>query len=133
MPLSVITKRSSGTITCKSSVVCSDVSKVRKLELADTTKELGMDVLVEVHDSEEMQRALKLDTPLMGINNRNLRTFETSLQTTLDLQVMVPDERLVITESGIHTPDDVSLMMDNGIYTFLERGSSRRGLIRKDL
>lgn len=88
-------------------------------ELADTTKELGMDVLVEVHDSEEMQRALKLDTPLMGINNRNLRTFETSLQTTLDLQVMVPDERLVITESGIHTPDDVSLMMDNGIYTFL--------------
>ena len=88
-------------------------------ELADTTKELGMDVLVEVHDREEMERALKLDTPLMGINNRNLRTFETSLQTTLDLQAMVPDERLVITESGIHTPDDVRLMMDNGIYTFL--------------
>jgi len=88
-------------------------------ELADTTKELGMDVLVEVHDSEEMQRALNLDTPLMGINNRNLRTFETSLQTTLDLQAMVPDERLVITESGIHTHDDVRLMMDNDIYTFL--------------
>ncbi|MBT5826349.1 MAG: indole-3-glycerol phosphate synthase TrpC [Gammaproteobacteria bacterium] len=88
-------------------------------ELADTTKELGMDVLVEVHDSEEMQRALNLDTPLMGINNRNLRTFETSLQTTLDLQAMVPDERLVITESGIHTQDDVRLMMDNDIYTFL--------------
>ncbi|MBT4145473.1 MAG: indole-3-glycerol phosphate synthase TrpC [Gammaproteobacteria bacterium] len=88
-------------------------------ELADTTKELGMDVLVEVHDSEEMQRALNLDTPLMGINNRNLRTFETSLQTTLDLQAMVPDERLVITESGIHTQDDVRLMRDNDIYTFL--------------
>ncbi|TXK93279.1 indole-3-glycerol-phosphate synthase, partial [Methylococcaceae bacterium CS5] len=71
------------------------------------------------HDKAEMERALKLDTPLMGINNRNLRTFETSLQTTLNLQAMVPEDRLVITESGIHTPEDVQLMMDNDIYTFL--------------
>ncbi len=88
-------------------------------KLADTTKELGMDILVEVHDKAEMERALTLDTPLIGINNRDLHTFETSLQTTLDLKSMVPDDRLVITESGIHTPDDVQLMMDNGVFTFL--------------
>ncbi|MCD2449242.1 indole-3-glycerol phosphate synthase TrpC [Methylicorpusculum oleiharenae] len=87
--------------------------------LADTANELGMDVLVEVHDADEMTRALTLDTPLIGINNRNLRTFETRLQTTLDLKAQVPDDRLIITESGIHTPDDVKLMLDNGIYTFL--------------
>ncbi len=88
-------------------------------ELAATTIELGMDILVEVHNAEEMTRALALDTPLIGINNRNLKTFETTLQTTLELQSMVPAERLIITESGIHTPEDVQLMLDNEIYTFL--------------
>lgn len=88
-------------------------------ELADTAKKLGMDVLVEVHDAAELERALTLDTLLIGINNRNLRTFETTLQTTLDLKAMVPDDRLIITESGIHTRDDVKLMMDNGVYAFL--------------
>lgn len=100
-------------------LIVAALSDMQMHELADTTQELGMDILVEVHDKAEMQRALKLDTPLMGINNRNLRTFETSLQTTLDLQAMVPEDRLVITESGIHTPEDVQLMKDNGIYTFL--------------
>ena len=100
-------------------LIVSALADAQMHELADTTKELGMDILVEVHDQAEMERALKLDTPLMGINNRNLRSFETSLQTTLNLQTMVPDDRLVITESGIHTPEDVRLMMDNGIYTFL--------------
>ncbi|GFO72130.1 indole-3-glycerol phosphate synthase [Bathymodiolus japonicus methanotrophic gill symbiont] len=100
-------------------LIVSALADTQMHELADTTKELGMDILVEVHDQAEMERALKLDTPLMGINNRNLRSFETSLQTTLDLQKMVPDDRLVITESGIHTSEDVRLMMDNGIYTFL--------------
>lgn len=100
-------------------LIVAALAETQMHELADVSKELGMDVLVEVHDQEEMERALKLDTPLMGINNRNLRTFDTSLQTTLDLQAMVPDGRLVITESGIHTPEDVSLMMNNGIYTFL--------------
>ena len=88
-------------------------------ELAQTAAKLGMDVLVEVHDAMEMERALKLDTPLIGINNRNLRSFETSLQTTLDLKTQVPTDRLVITESGIHTADDVKLMQDNGVYAFL--------------
>ncbi len=89
------------------------------LELAKTAKELGMDVLVEVHDADELQRALTLDTPLIGINNRNLRTFETSLQTTLDLKEQIPQDRIIITESGIHTTEDVKLMTDHGIYAFL--------------
>lgn len=88
-------------------------------ELSDTATKLGMDVLVEVHNAEELQRALTLDTKLIGINNRNLRTFETSLQTTLDLKADIPADRLIITESGIHTHEDVQLMLDNGIYTFL--------------
>lgn len=88
-------------------------------ELADTAKKLGMDVLVEVHDAMELERALTLDTKLIGINNRNLRTFETTLQTTLELKKQVPDDRLIITESCIHTPDDVQLMLENGIYAFL--------------
>ncbi|WAK02154.1 indole-3-glycerol phosphate synthase TrpC [Methylobacter sp. YRD-M1] len=88
-------------------------------ELADVAVKLGMDVLVEVHDAAEMARALMLDTKLIGINNRNLRTFETTLQTTLDLKALVPADRMIITESGIHTPDDVRLMLDNEIYAFL--------------
>ncbi|MDP1664073.1 MAG: indole-3-glycerol phosphate synthase TrpC [Methylobacter sp.] len=88
-------------------------------ELSDIATKLGMDVLVEVHNAEELQRALTLDTKLIGINNRNLRTFETSLQTTLDLKMQIPADRMIITESGIHTHEDVQLMLDNGIYTFL--------------
>lgn len=88
-------------------------------ELAFAATKLGMDVLVEVHDAEELKRALKLDTKLIGINNRNLRTFETSLQTTLDLKRQIPGDKIIVTESGIHTHDDVQLMLDNAIYAFL--------------
>ena len=88
-------------------------------ELAELAHQLGMDVLVEVHDAEELQRALHLNTTLVGINNRDLRTFETSLQTTLSLLATIPDDRIVVTESGIHTPADVALMRDNNVHAFL--------------
>ncbi len=88
-------------------------------ELAKTATEQGMDILVEVHNAKELELALTLETPLLGINNRNLKTFETSLQTTLELKKEIPDDRLVITESGIHTVEDVQLMLNNQVYTFL--------------
>ena len=88
-------------------------------ELSDLAAELGMDVLVEVHDEQELERALKLPNKLVGINNRNLRTFETSLDTTLLMLNKIPDDRLVVTESGIHTPEHVKLMRDHNVHTFL--------------
>lgn len=80
---------------------------------------LGMDVLIEVHDAEELQRALQVPNPMIGINNRNLRTFKVSLQTTLDILGQIPDDRLVITESGILAPADVALMREHDVHGFL--------------
>jgi indole-3-glycerol phosphate synthase len=80
---------------------------------------LGMAVLVEVHDAAELDRALRLKTPLVGVNNRNLRTFEVSLQTTLDLLPRVPPGRLLVTESGIAQPGDVRRLRDAGVHAFL--------------
>lgn len=88
-------------------------------ELSQLALLLGMDVLVEVHSEEELHRALVLNLPLIGINNRDLRTFETSLDTTLDLLKFIPDETIVITESGIHTQEDVNLMRENAVNGFL--------------
>jgi indole-3-glycerol phosphate synthase len=88
-------------------------------ELTRLARQLDMDVLMEVHDGDELERALAIDGPLLGINNRNLRSFETKLSTTLDLLPRIPKERVVVTESGIHTPDDVKLMRDNGVNVFL--------------
>ena len=98
-------------------VAALELAQMQKLEAL--ANELGMAVLVEVHDADELGLALQLDTPLIGINNRNLRTFEVSLQTTLDLLKIMPEDRFVVTESGIFTPDDVKLMMDNQVQGFL--------------
>jgi indole-3-glycerol phosphate synthase len=88
-------------------------------ELESLAHELGMAVLVEVHDAAELERALELRTPLLGINNRNLRTFETRLETTLDLLPRIPADRQVITESGILAPEHVALMRGRGVNGFL--------------
>lgn len=88
-------------------------------ELEACAQELGMDVLVEVHDGDELTAALKLKTPLVGINNRNLRTFEVSLDTTIGLLPRIGSERLVVTESGIMVPGDVQRMRDANVHAFL--------------
>ena len=88
-------------------------------QLAQLAEDLGMDVLVESHDAQELARALMLSTPLVGLNNRNLHTFELTLQTTFDLLAMVPEDRIVVTESGIHTPADVVLMQNQNVNAFL--------------
>jgi indole-3-glycerol phosphate synthase len=88
-------------------------------ELANLATHLGMDVLVEVHDAEELERSLLLNLPLVGINNRDLRTFETTLDTTLSLLPHIPKDRIVVTESGIHTPADVKEMQAHHVNAFL--------------
>jgi indole-3-glycerol phosphate synthase len=88
-------------------------------ELEACAQELGMDVLVEVHDGDELTAALKLRTKLVGINNRNLRTFETTLDTTIGLLPRIPADKLVVTESGIMVPDDVKRMRDANVHAFL--------------
>jgi indole-3-glycerol phosphate synthase len=88
-------------------------------ELERVARSLDMAVLVEVHDAQELDRALKLRTPLLGINNRNLRTFEVSLQTTFEMLPSVPADRLLVTESGILARDDVKRMREAGVHAFL--------------
>jgi indole-3-glycerol phosphate synthase len=91
----------------------------RLVRLSEQALDLGMDVLVEVHDLDELERALQVPAPLLGINNRNLRTFAVSLETTLSLRDAVPRDRRLVTESGIATPDDVRRMRDAGVDAFL--------------
>lgn len=101
-------------------LIVSALGDVKMAELASVAKGVGLDVLVEVHDGDELERALKtLDTPLVGVNNRNLHTFDVSLETTLDLLPRIPRDRLVITESGILNRADVELMEINDVYSFL--------------
>jgi indole-3-glycerol phosphate synthase len=84
-----------------------------------TALALGLDVLVEVHDQRELEIALAVDNPMVGINNRNLHTFEVSLDNTFELLDQIPQNRIVITESGIHSGNDVQLMRDNNVHAFL--------------
>ncbi|MBL4581912.1 MAG: indole-3-glycerol phosphate synthase TrpC [Gammaproteobacteria bacterium] len=89
------------------------------VELANYANEIDIDILVEVHNQSELEQALRLNTDLIGVNNRNLHNFETSLQTTLDLVAQVPANKVLITESGIHSADDVKRMTDAGVFGFL--------------
>lgn len=116
-PYQILEARAMGADCVLLIVAALELNQMRGLE--DLAHELGMAVLVEVHDADELELALQLDTPLIGINNRNLRTFEVTLQTTLDLLKVLPEDRFVVTESGIFTPEDVKLMTDNDVHAFL--------------
>ena len=116
-PYQVYESRAMGADCILLIAACLDDAQMAELERI--ARSLDMAVLVEVHDGEELQRALKLKTPLVGVNNRNLRTFEVSLQTTLDLLPHVPADRLLVTESGILGKADVQRMREAGVHAFL--------------
>jgi indole-3-glycerol phosphate synthase len=109
-------------------LIVAALEQSQMLELAATAAEVGVDVLVEVHDRAELDRALELNTPLVGINNRDLHTFDTRLETTLELLEHIPTDRIVITESGIHTAEDVGLMREHQVYSFLVGESFMRAI-----
>ena len=96
---------------------CLDDAQMRDMEAQ--AQALGMAVLVEVHDAAEMERALKLKTPLIGVNNRNLHTFEVDINTCINLRKAVGSDRIIVAESGISTPDDVARLRDADVQTFL--------------
>ena len=100
-------------------LIAACLDDVQLAELAATAKQHGLDVLVEVHDAAELERGLKLDTPLIGINNRNLHTFEVTLDTTLELLPQIPQGKILVTESGILHRADVELMLAHEVYGFL--------------
>lgn len=100
-------------------LIAACLDDVQMSELAATAKQHGLDVLVEVHDAAELERGLKLDTPLIGINNRNLHTFEVTLDTTLELLPQIPQGKILVTESGILHRADVELMLAHEVYGFL--------------
>ncbi|SFI61672.1 indole-3-glycerol phosphate synthase TrpC [Celeribacter neptunius] len=100
-------------------IIMASVEDGQAAELEAAAFELGMDVLIEIHDAEELERALKLKSPLMGINNRNLKTFETTLDTTRVLSKRVPSDRTLVCESGLFTPEDLADMATYGARSFL--------------
>lgn len=100
-------------------IIMASVSDAQAQELEDAAFSWDMDVLIEVHDVDELERALSLKSPLLGINNRNLKTFETTLDTTRQLSRMVPADRVLVSESGLNTPEDLSNMAQYGARTFL--------------
>jgi indole-3-glycerol phosphate synthase len=116
-PYQVVEARAMGADCILLIVAAVDLARMRELE--QVAQDMGMAVLVEVHDGTELERALQLSTPLVGINNRNLRTFETRLETTLDLLPRIPSDRLLVTESGILVPEHVKRMRSSGVHAFL--------------
>ncbi|GBE43186.1 MAG TPA: indole-3-glycerol phosphate synthase TrpC [Rhizobiales bacterium] len=100
-------------------IILAGVGDAQAAELCAAAKDWSMDVLAEVHDENELERALGLDTPLIGINNRDLNSFETSLETTGRLAPMVPDDRIIVSESGIGSPEDLTQMEQYGVRAFL--------------
>jgi len=116
-PYQVYEARAAGADCILLIVAALDAARMGELEAA--AQELGMAVLVEAHDAAELEQALALKTPLVGINNRNLRTFETKLETTLDLMPRIPAGRLVVTESGVLSPRDVRTLRDGKVGCFL--------------
>jgi indole-3-glycerol phosphate synthase len=116
-PYQIISARAMGADCVLLIVAALEPAQMRDLE--DVAMGLGMDVLVEVHDAKELDAALSLKTPLLGINNRNLRTFETKLSNTIDLLPSIPAGKRVVTESGILAPEDVQLMRSHDVHAFL--------------
>lgn len=116
-PYQIYESRAMGADAILLIVACLDDGQMRELEAI--AMGLDMAVLVEVHDEHELERALKLKTPLVGVNNRNLKTFEVSLDTTLRLKALMPAGRLLVCESGIHTREDVLRMRTGGVQAFL--------------
>ena len=116
-PYQVIEARAMGADCILLIAAC--LSDAQMAELEACAIELGLDTLVEVHDGDELDRALRLKTPLLGINNRNLRSFEVTLETTLGLLPRVPAERLLVTESGIASRADVLTLRAAGVHAFL--------------
>jgi indole-3-glycerol phosphate synthase len=116
-PYQVVEARAIGADCILLIAACLDDDQLQSLNRQ--AHELGMDVLIEVHDADELERALATDNRLVGINNRNLRTFKVSLQTTIDLLDAIPDDRLVVTESGILAAGDVALMRRHDVHVFL--------------
>lgn len=100
-------------------LIAAAIGDAQMYELTQTAMQLGMDVLIEVHNEEEMERALRLPLPMIGINNRDLHSFEVSLETTIRMLEMIPDDRLVVTESGILGPEDVEKMRAHAVNSFL--------------
>ncbi len=116
-PYQVVEARAMGADCILLIAAALELKQMRTLE--EVSHDLGMAVLVEVHNADELEFGLQLETPLIGVNNRNLRTFDVTLQTTLDLLNNIPEDRFVITESGIFTPEDVALMRNNNVHAFL--------------
>jgi indole-3-glycerol phosphate synthase len=116
-PYQIYEARAIGTDAILLIVACLELNQMKELEAC--AHELGLDVLVEVHNAPELEQALELKTPLLGINNRNLKTFEVTLQTTLSLMSMVPKSKTLVTESGILSRSDVQLMRAMQVNAFL--------------